>query len=549
MVAYRLLDHDAPMETKVVTCIGDGDIFLSSTLGRVSLEIQIAIISIVTEEVGVAALLELQRCCKWMHHLIRHYMHPVLQEHACRFACRDALLDAGTTYKMKLCTEMSNQTTLERLKHAFSMMVIHCATPHCSVAIRSYNQHVRSMYGSHRRPRTRAHLRSNGSGGHVCGTIRVAYRALAKIAAAHHAPVAFLETTSHSPSARRGVVRVDAATSDAVWSPNSDMSVSVLPILRGEASASESSSIHWMCASGHGEAVLYGTCMVVQDVYREHVVKPFLWGCGMDEAVEMELPDGSSAETGWFKEVTAVKGRSLRFVLLCSHEDDEYVAYDMWEYVYDHETGRIDPIGVLYQHHELLFKGCSLSDYTHSVKGDWAACLMTRGKQTLAYMMSSEGDQTMISCCPIALLGGRFVIKKVTISTAGGMIAMLTSSRHDGWGVEVHKRVAGTSSCVRHIYKLYRHPLAGTIRSDTAINPLQILAFSPCDRFLLWCDADDLTSQALFALEVPHDAIHKDGRVGCNRINAVVENMPREMYWKPYGIWMCLQRGAVLLQS
>jgi hypothetical protein len=255
-----------------------------------------------------------------------------------------------------------------------------------------------------------------------------------------------------------------------------------------------------------------------------------------------------------------VEKESVKFVVVYEQEEllEEFLEgegensnrYSVWQYTFDRCTNSLmcDRVGL--EACEALKSIDKLSSFSYDVSGRWMACCLTRRlHQTFGCFVDVDScDDEVIFCCPKALMGRRFVVRRVAMSPSGDKLAMLCSSKSD-LCVEVHMRISNTV-CVRfmHVGLNLVHPYVYAMTDNPE---LRILEFSPCGRFVVWreTDARSEENQGLFSVAVTEKHVDQVDRDSIMSLNIVRTNMPRDLIWRKCGIWMRLRRGAVLLQS
>jgi hypothetical protein len=470
--------------------------------------------------------------------------------------------------------EMKALTTAKLMKRAFSTMALHCASSHCSLAIRAYNKAILKKSCDSKRCLDMGD--AGRLGNEIAGVVRVVYDTSEHLSAAYDASIAYVSTRSSTSLLRvsrectERIVRVNAAEkkSRVVWSPHSDMDV--VEIVTLSCSASGPLGVCWISASHDGSALLYA----VGD--SRGCVKTFLWDAHSSVSYDVEFVstgcksrfEVDPAMIGWkslsgsFRKACKglVEKESVKFVVVYEQEEllEEFLEgegensnrYSVWQYTFDRCTNSLmcDRVGL--EACEALKSIDKLSSFSYDVSGRWMACCLTRRlHQTFGCFVDVDScDDEVIFCCPKALMGRRFVVRRVAMSPSGDKLAMLCSSKSD-LCVEVHMRISNTV-CVRfmHVGLNLVHPYVYAMTDNPE---LRILEFSPCGRFVVWreTDARSEENQGLFSVAVTEKHVDQVDRDSIMSLNIVRTNMPRDLIWRKCGIWMRLRRGAVLLQS
>ena len=577
VVASKMLRTNSTMPTRIVSKEDDSSAFSVTLFGMLSIEEQSMIFNCVGSDSGVVALVCLCACCKWMHFMIRRYMLNTLQEETCRLACSNMCLfsvSSPTTYKDQFKMEMKALTTAKLMKRAFSTMALHCASSHCSLAIRAYNKAILKKSCDSKRCLDMGD--AGRLGNEIAGVVRVVYDTSEHLSAAYDASIAYVSTRSSTSLLRvsrectERIVRVNAAEkkSRVVLSPHSDMDV--VEIVTLSCSASGPLGVCWISASHDGSALLYA----VGD--SRGCVKTFLWDAHSSVSYDVEFVstgcksrfEVDPAMMGWkslsgsFRKACKglVEKESVKFVVVYEQEEllEEFLEgegensnrYSVWQYTFDRCTNSLmcDRVGL--EACEALKSIDKLSSFSYDVSGRWMACCLTRRlHQTFGCFVDVDScDDEVIFCCPKALMGRRFVVRRVAMSPSGDKLAMLCSSKSD-LCVEVHMRISNTV-CVRfmHVGLNLVHPYVYAMTDNPE---LRILEFSPCGRFVVWreTDARSEENQGLFSVAVTEKHVDQVDRDSIMSLNIVRTNMPRDLIWRKCGIWMRLRRGAVLLQS
>ena len=572
-VAAILLNTNVPVHTAVSTVSDDAAAFVPSLIGVLPIEAQLLIFGVVAENGGVGALLGLSSCCRWMHFVTRKYMHDDLQEQACSLACsKISLLPVSmpTSYIDQFLMEMRGSLILRLVKSAFSKMALHCAAPHCSLAIRAYNQSVIKELAD---PKHYPQLHNKAKKVFYnklenTGVIRVAYHTSERLSAAHDAPVAFVASKTATPGGgfRHVIVRVDAGKENTVWSPHSDMAVSEPIDL--QAPPGSVLAVVWMSASHDGSALLYATDEDYDDVEGDNV-KTCLWDAASQKTysvgfvsmagasgVEVEPRDhGWRSLGGWFRK--GAKGevdRRLQFFVMFQNGDVEatdegprlWVRHNIWCYSFCRSAKKIVCHRVCLEASDVLRYDDRFIGISSDVSGRWMAASVLRDaqRQTFGCLVDVDSDE-VIFCCPKALKYGRYTVRSVAVSAAGDKLAMMCSAGNNVC-VEVHSRISDTA-CVR----LMHMPFAAANAYVEPDDPrLRILTFSPCGRFLVWRESEACSDelQGLMSVAVTEDPVG-DRKAIISKLNTVTANMPRDFCWRACGVWMRLRRGAVLVQS
>jgi hypothetical protein len=562
-VAKRLLCSKQAVKSRVLSASDDVRAFSPSMLGSLDTETQVVVFDHVAGDEGVAAFLRLCSVCRWMHFIVRTFMHTTLQEQACRLTCSNiSLLPVSTpgSYIEQLEMEMRGSLALRLMKKAFSMLELHCASPHCSVAMRAYNQALVSDACSAKQARC--------SRRRVPGLIRVAYDRVRMLEAAHDATVAFVSTNDERNTDR--IVRVDATQANTVWSPHSEMAVS--DVVKIEGPTDELTQVCWMSASHDGTALLYAVSEGVDVLGHKSRRKTFLWDMDTQASYavrfvamvgERGLPvepcnHGWHSIGGWFRKSN--KGTADRDCLdfAVVFQNRETVTADgidvavefrhsIWQHRFVRSSKGLVCLKVGFEASDVLGPDDSLHHSISSdVSGRWLGCRVRRGHgasnapQFLGCMIDIDGDDdAVIFCCPKAFSNWRFVVHEVAVSPAGDKLAM-TCRGGDQTCTEVHKRISETA-CIRlmrvasgsssRLYHRLHHGMDGHPHDA-------ILTFSPCGRFVVW--SESLWLRAVAVSEEPVE----DG-FAISEIDIAPANTPRGLCWRGCGVWMRLQRGAV----
>ena len=572
-LAGVLLGTTVAVQTKVLSSAEDVHAFVESVIGVLPPEAQILVFDHVARQGGVVALLGLTSCCKWMHFLTRTYMHPTLLEEACRLACSNISLlpvSSATSYTHQFALEMRGSLTIRLVKKAFSMMALHCASPHCALSLREYNQAVLKDLSD---PRQYPQLRNKATMAfynkmETTGMIRVAFHKSDTLAPAHDVAVAFVSTNDIDNGDR--IVRVDAEQSNTVWSPHSDMQASFLFNCTGQSGAFV--RVRWMSASHDASALLYSVSEEWDDTGICNV-KTYLWDMASRASYPVRFASvvsssngpgvepsdhGWESLAGWFRKT--VKGPAdkdaLNFAVVFQNEywpegqaSPRYARQSIWQYKFDRNARELVSLRVCLEESEVLKPDDRLSCISSDVSGRWMGCVVVRGGshcQSFGCLIDTDSDdEGIILCCPKALMGGRFLVRKVAVTPDGNKLAMTCSAPHK-LCVEVHKRISDTAGI-----RLLHMPFEPDV-SFGADNPsLNILTFSPCGRFLVWrmteaCRGD---LQGLLSVAVSEYPVHHSDNVTISKLNTVRCNMPRDFCWRRCGVWLRLRRGAVLVQS
>jgi hypothetical protein len=576
-VAAILLNTNVAVHTAVSTVSDDAAAFVSSLIGVLPLEAQLLIFGVVAENGGIAALLCLSSCCRWMHFVIRTYMHTELQEQACSLACSQISLlpiSMPDTYIDQFTMEMRGSLILRLIKKAFSKMALHCAAPHCALAIRAYNQSVikeladRNHYPQLRNKAKKVFYNNMSR----TGVIRVAFATSECLSAAHDAPVAFVasKTATQEGGFRHVIVRLDAGKENTVWCPHSDMAVSE-PIELNSPPGSVL-NVLWMSASHDGSALLYATDEDYDDVEGDNA-KTLLWDVSSSRTysvgfVSMAGASGVEVEPcvhgwrslcGWFKKDIKgeVERNVLQFSVMFQNGDVEatdegprlWVRHNIWSYSFCRSAKKLVCHRVRLEASDVLRYDDRFTGISSDVSGRWMAARVLRDaqRQTFGCLVDVDSDEDgVIFCCPKALQDGRYRVRAVAVSAAGDKLAMICTAGNNVC-VEVHKRISDTA-CVR----LMHMPFAA---ANACVGPddprLRILTFSPCGRFLVWRESEACSDelQGLMSVAVTEDPVGGRDKVVFSKLNTVAANMPRDFCWRACGVWLRLRRGAVLIES
>jgi hypothetical protein len=579
-IAASLLNTDVAVHTNVLTVANDAEAFALSVVGILPPEAQVLIFGAVAEEVGITALLRMCLCCKWMHFAIRLYMHDTLQEQACRLACSGISLlpvSMPASYVEQFTMEMRGSLAIRLIKSAFSKMALHCAAPHCALAIRAYNQSVIKDLSNpdcypqmcHRAKMVfYTKLESTG-------VIRVVYHTSEQLDAALDAPVAFVASKTGSPDGpcRHTIVRVDAGKTDTVWSPHSDMAVSEVVELQGETGSIL--GVNWMHASHDGSALLYAVAENYNDG-RYEAVKTYLWDAGSQKSYkvcfvsmvgESGMPvqpsnHGWKSLGGWFRKQYKgkVESNCLHFAVMFENEVTEvdaggtlsfYTRHSIWQYKFCRAENTLVCHRVGLEASEMVMGRDRFDEISSDASGRWMAARVQRNhsdvRQSFGVLVDIDShEDSVIFCCPKALLGGRYFVLSVAVTAAGEKLAMLCCSR-DNVCIEVHKRISDTA-CVRLMHMPFT---AGNAYVGPDDPGLRVLSFSPCGRFLVWRESESCSDelQGLLSVAVSEEPVDRTNKVSVSKLNTVTSNMPRSFCWRACGVWMRLRRGAVLVQS
>jgi hypothetical protein len=576
-VAASLLNTDVAVYTKVLTVANDTVKFAPSTVGRLPPETQMLIFGAVAEDGGVVALLRLCSCCKWMHFAIRTYMHDTLQEQACRLACSGISLlpvSMPSSYVEQFTMEMRGSLALRLVKSAFSKMALHCAAPHCALAIRAYNQSVVKEladpdYYPQLRNRAKAVFYNKLES---TGVIRVAYQTSEHLEAALDAPVAFVASKKVSTEGicQCSIVRVDAGKTNTVWSPHSDMAVS--EVIKLQSPVESILGVDWMCASHDGSALLYA---YVEDYDNGGygAVKTYLWDassqqsyaiCFVSMVGESGIPvqpsnHGWTSLGGWFRKSceSGMGDSCLRFAVMFQNEANDFTMetrHCIWQYEFNRQENTLVCRRVGLEASESLRYDDKFGEISSDASGRWMASRVSRGHndeagvwQTFGVLVDIDShEDIVIFCCPKALLAGRYAVRAVAVTAAGDKLAMLCGAS-DNVCIEVHKRISD-SACVRLMHMSFT---AGNAYVGPDDSGLRILGFSPCGRFLVWRESESCSEelQSLLSVAVSEEPVDRTNKVTISKLNTVTANMPRSFCWRACGVWMRLRRGAVLVQS
>ena len=569
-VANTLLLTTNALHTEVVSGADDMHSFSSSQLAIIPLETQIAVFDVVAEG-GVRQLLSLAECCKWMHFVLRTFMRATLTEEACRLACSNMSLlsvSAPGSYTEQFAMEMRSTVNLRMVKNAFQMSALHCASPHCTLALRAFNRAMTRKVCSAKYAHflgscemiSRDRLESTSS-------IRVAYDKSVMLAAAHDAPVAFVAVNDagNHPHRRDRIVRVDAGQRDSVWSPHSDMAVSDIRHIRldNDDTGDTFLRVCWMSASHDSSALLYALSDGCDT--RVDPPKTYMWDAEsgssypvtfVSVAGEHGLPvepgnHGWESESGWFRKASKEcvdNEDDLDFVVVFQRKNP-WVGHSVWQYSFVRSLKKIVCKRVGMEASDVLTSGDHISSISNDVSGRWMGCRVLREshhQSSFACMIDIDShEDRAIFCCPKALLGKRFVVCQVVVSAAGDNIAMFCSAEHSSC-IEVHKRISDTA-CIRLVHiTCHAQPDA---KWDTLYDSTPtILAFSPCGRFLVWRENQYSLEDGGGVQHMKSTALLHDEE-SVEIINSVRSNMPRDFCWRACGVWMRLRRGAVLVKS